>query len=304
MRSSATLALVVSILGAVSCEKKQVAAVPPATQNSGTANAATVYVAVGEKLEKPFVDRIKELDPSTVNEEVIRELDTHASEVASLLAASRIDSCDFGLPVETMDTLRPHLAKCRESIRLLRADGVRCIAQGDGGGAAQRAAAIARMSLHLYKQSECCIDLLVASAASQTASNLIEKFGSVQLPAAEKQDLLAALDALDFSKAHEPVVNDIRLTAKFVRTGDGPADYLATLEAATAQQRAEAASALEALANDLPSLWDMDHPEFRITERFDKLPPLAQRLMPAISRVRIGVRDNARLVEVAKKRLN
>lgn len=67
--------------------------------------------------------------------------------VVMLLRAAEGGEADWGVDLaDGPGTLLPHLGKLRGSAKVLTADALRCVEDGDGAGAAARAAALFRMS--------------------------------------------------------------------------------------------------------------------------------------------------------------
>jgi hypothetical protein len=82
---------------------------------------------------------------------VAAQLQAAQADIEALIKATQIEWCDWGVPLKEMgfEAGLPHLAKMRTAARVLMADSRRLSAGGDVHGAAERAAAMLRMSRHL-----------------------------------------------------------------------------------------------------------------------------------------------------------
>src|SRR5262245_16889379 len=127
------------------------AALADRTQFEDTPNAALVYwrawslgpADFGEKTKSLF-DAAKPVDPRGELATYLRE---NATLVTNIIAATRRPDCDFGIDYSAgFMAMMPHLAKLRDSARLLAADARLAAAEGRADDAAQRTAAIYRMA--------------------------------------------------------------------------------------------------------------------------------------------------------------
>jgi hypothetical protein len=118
--------------------------------------------------------------------------------VGQLLEATRLSKCDFEIAWEKgVMVLLPHLGKLRADARLLRVDARRLEIAGDSEGAAERLAALIRMSKHAAGD-----DILISSLVGVAICNLaIEETDAAlaagKLTPAGAHAILAALDTLD-----------------------------------------------------------------------------------------------------------
>lgn len=92
--------------------------------------------------------------------------------INALLSATRSGEADWDIAYEEgPGALLPHLGKMRASAKILAADALRCANAGDHAGAAQRAAALYRMSGQV-SQDDILICSLVGMAISQLGNGL------------------------------------------------------------------------------------------------------------------------------------
>jgi hypothetical protein len=98
----------------------------------------------------------------------------HRAYIDSLLRVAAIPDCDWGINVEAgWYGLLPHLGFLRSSCRILGMDAHRCMEEGSNGGAAERVAAIIRVSDHL-RTDKVLISSLVGASLCATGMRITE----------------------------------------------------------------------------------------------------------------------------------
>ncbi len=120
------------------------------------------------------------------------------SAVEDFIIASRREHCDFSIPIENGPaTLLPHLGAIRPLARAVRLDAREKLISGDPDAAAERMAALYRAADHLSRDG-IMISSLVAMAMAGSANEEVETLiGSARLSAGGRDEILAAIRALD-----------------------------------------------------------------------------------------------------------
>jgi hypothetical protein len=134
-------------------------------------------------------------------------LDLEHACVGSLLAASAVGPCDFGLKVTNsfalsttpeMDRMNTVASHMRDSARVLRADAIRAWAAGDEGDAVARLHAIYRAARHCADQHVVMFSMTASSPLISIANQTVRDMASSPrgLSWTAKKELLRAIDEL------------------------------------------------------------------------------------------------------------
>lgn len=149
--------------------------------------------------------------------DIVSGLVSGVSDIEAVMAAANIDSCDWGVPLETEGFAAPlpHLAKMRASARVLIADARRLTLQRDSVGAARRVAAVILMARHVRTDrtvysvrsgQSIAVDLGMAEARRMAELQVLtDESRKILLDAMQKMsvpDPFGMLDALEV----EPIV--------------------------------------------------------------------------------------------------
>jgi hypothetical protein len=142
----------------------------------GRKNAALVYYRTWDSIDRAvFTDvnqNYKNEPGAKLSEEHLKALKENRPFVESLMYASGIETCDWGVNFdEGPNATLPHLGLLRGSCRFLGADARRCVQEGDINGAAKRIVAVVRMSTQM-RQDRCLISALVGVAINGYAISL------------------------------------------------------------------------------------------------------------------------------------
>lgn len=128
---------------------------PPAPPNlEGRQNAALVYYQLKDLLDVEMVAKLQNAysdlnDGDMPSEEIRKYLVEQQPYFRRLIEATQIADCDWGVQYQDgFGALLPHLGVMRRYARYLGLDARRCIAEKDLAGAAERYAAIFRLSVH------------------------------------------------------------------------------------------------------------------------------------------------------------
>lgn len=96
------------------------------------------------------------------------DLEEAREAINDLLEASEILGVDWEIKYEDgFAALMPHLGKMRAGAKVIAADALRCAAEGDATGAAERAASLFRMTQHLHEDR-----VLISTLVSMAIGNL------------------------------------------------------------------------------------------------------------------------------------
>ncbi|CAG1009682.1 hypothetical protein PHYC_03734 [Phycisphaerales bacterium] len=175
---------------------------PPAVVPADPTNAALVYwrawslepTNLADDIKNKF-DSAKAVDPKGELAELLRKPET-TQVIRQLLHASGLPECDFGIVYsEGFMALLPHLSKFRASARLLAADSALATAEGRMDDAAERIAAIYRMSRQLSREG-ILISSLVSPAVGGLAHAQVKTIADAgKFSPAQAAALVAELDA-------------------------------------------------------------------------------------------------------------
>ncbi len=165
-------------------------------------NAALLYyrswLIMGDDLRETLYEEYRSdpaWRPSPKLSQIIAE---HPDVIRGLLKATTVEHCDWG--VETEDgvyALLPHLRELRMSARLLRADTRRLLDMGRPDAAAERVAALYRLSGHATSDPV-LISSLVSVAILHLAGGEVEEIVATgSLTTNARDTILEAIDTLD-----------------------------------------------------------------------------------------------------------
>lgn len=209
-------------------------AVPPAPAQAATAavleaetdNAALLYLRYAALLQPDNQLGWKPGEPLTPVQAATLE-QGYADAIEGVLRASRLPDCDFGIEYdEGMYALLPHLTPMRRLAGVLCADAVRLSERGDPAGAAERLAAVVRMSRHL-EGDRVMISALVSISTLNNACVTIGQIADAHgFDDGARATLLAALGTVDRRNPGDIegaiVKEGAFLPGWFVRTFTGP----------------------------------------------------------------------------------
>ncbi|GJQ30922.1 MAG: hypothetical protein HBSAPP03_28060 [Phycisphaerae bacterium] len=183
---------------------------PPTALNvpADPSNAALVYWRVWALESPTLADKIKEqydgqrgVAPDSELATLLREPETRGT-IHQLLAASRLAECDFGIVYsDGFMALLPHLSKFRASVRLLGADAALASAEGRHDDAAERIAAIYRMSRQLSGDRVLISSLVSAACISVGHTRVRDMAAKSQLTREQAIAIDAELARFDL---HDP----------------------------------------------------------------------------------------------------
>jgi len=126
--------------------------VPPSI--AGKQNAALLYFqlqdVVPREMATELQNKYSELTAGgVIDDESRKSLAEYKAFFQKLMDATKVTECDWGIQYQDgFGALLPHLGTLRKYARLMAFDARRCIAEKDMRGAAERYAAIYRMSVH------------------------------------------------------------------------------------------------------------------------------------------------------------
>lgn len=225
----------------------------PPTATAGL-DAAAIYRAMPATLGEPL------LKATDLGENADAMLLQHAAHIDQIVEATKAPTCDFGIDYSGgPTTLLPHLAVQRRLARLLKADAVRLLAAGDKDGAARRVAALLRMASQIGGSAQTSIEMLVAMAISELGAGLVQDNPAIA-GAAWKTDIQHA--AADYQRnvlgrGGDVVRREAETTAAWLRSASD-AQYAvlgSAVRARTKDERAAAATKIDALATEAAAIW-------------------------------------------------
>ncbi len=188
---------------------------PPATAG----NAAWVYIRAWDTLPTDQEKRVKFGEAvgerPKVGEKLTRvqreQLAAHGAYIDGIMAASQMDHCDWGPRYEEgIMSLLPHLGPLRNSARTLALDARRCAEDGNGTLAAERVAAMFRMSRHASADT-IIISSLVGIAIGNFAATVTDELR-------QQGDLTPAGARLIRTALRDVMVKDLYRTGEAVQT--------------------------------------------------------------------------------------
>lgn len=169
------------------------------------------------------------LDPARMPEAYIKAAPYISQPaVEDFIKASRRGYCDFSIPIENgPGTLLPHLGALRSVARVVRFDAREKLIAGEPAAAAARLAALYRAADHLSRDGIMISSLVAISMAHAANEELRTLIGSGQLTGAGRDEILAAIRALDERDPYRlvgAIRGEQKLLLGWVRTtytGDG-----------------------------------------------------------------------------------
>jgi hypothetical protein len=143
-----------------------------ATPRAGANNAGDEYRRIYAAFGKPALDQYRPASQwNTVTPEMVRHLEANHKLVNELLGATTIGRCDFHVDSSDPSASMPHLTEMPALANILGADAIRLAKTGDREGAAERVAAIIRLSRHIG-QDEATFPKIVAIGCTQRATEI------------------------------------------------------------------------------------------------------------------------------------
>ena len=198
---------------------------PPTTAG----NAAWVYIKAWDTLPTDQEKRVKFGEAVTerpkVGEKLTKaqreQLAAHAAFIEGVVAASSMEQCDWGPRFEDgLMCLLPHLGQLRNSARALALDARRLAEDGNGTLAAERVAAMFRMSEHACNDTV-IISTLVGVAIGNFASTVTDELHKQgDLTPAGARTIRAALRRVvtkDLYRTGEALETERRLVIDWLR---------------------------------------------------------------------------------------
>lgn len=286
-------------------------------------NAALKYWAAFVGIERALADKIREVDWKTIGTaatpETLPASFKEASEaipewlVNSLLHAASHEHCDFEVEYEKgIQALMPHVGPARNGGRILKVDARAKLAQGDVQGAADRVAAIYRLSEHISRDRiliSSLVSIAITHGANEEVSALV---ASGRLTAQARDTIAAALarfDERDPFGTRRAVDGEREITVTWIRaTFTGPdagknlmvqyGDAFAADEPGVAKiiremderRLAEALDQLSTYYDAGMAVWDrpdaVAHLDQLAEQAAAKFGPLSNFLAPALGRAR------------------
>lgn len=130
----------------------------------------------------------------------ITRLKENSDFINQVLTASRIDKCDFGIAYdEGFMALLPHLGLFRQGARILALDAHRLMSEGQPDEAAERIAAIYRMSVHVRNDSVLISSLVSMAMASLAADEALMFAEAGKLTDKGRAAIISAMQPLNQS---------------------------------------------------------------------------------------------------------
>lgn len=292
--------------------------VPPADRNG-----ALKYWAAFIGIDRALADRIRDVDwkavGSAATPEALPESFRAASEaipewvVNFLLHASSHERCDFEVEYEKgIQALMPHLGPARNSGRLLKVDARAKLAAGNVQGAADRIAAMYRLSEHVSRDRiliSSLVSMAIAAGANEEVTALV---ASGRLTGEARDTIAGAISRFDQADpfgTRRSVGGEREITVNWIRTNfTGPHagknlmdQYGAALQgdrpgvgrvisAMDERRLAEALDQLSTYYDAGLAAWDrpdaVAHLDTLAEQAAAKFGPLADMIAPALGRAR------------------
>ena len=190
-------------------------------------NAALYYWRAFYSVDREFQRQSGELLQSprsatwAPDASTVAKLEANRGFINQLLTATRIERCDFDIAYEEgLMALIPHLGLMRSGARILVLDERRLLAEGKMDDAAERIAAIYRMSVHLRNDNvliSSLVSMALAGLAADEAQVLAE---SGKLTETGRDAIVAALQPLntvDGFGAKRCIEMERRITVDYLR---------------------------------------------------------------------------------------
>lgn len=172
-------------------------------------NAALRYATIAYSANPELMDKARDADAGLAGFDLAAAPDAFkaaaraievdgSSTVGQIIEATRMKKCDFEVPWENgVSVLLPHLGKMRSQARLLRVDARRLAMMGDADGAAERLAALVRLSRHAAGDHILISSLVGIAICSLAIEETGMQFEAGKLTPGAKATILASLNALD-----------------------------------------------------------------------------------------------------------
>lgn len=170
------------------------------------ANPALAYARAWLMTDKETFRRILEHaanDPRVQPDEVVADLRSAGDEIERLIEATQTPgSADFGIDyAKGPQALLPHLAKMRETTRVLAADANRLMSEGDLDAASVRIAANFDAARHC-RNDRVLISSLVSAAIAKLAVRDANRL--LELPGASPESLRRVAESIDRLDGEDP----------------------------------------------------------------------------------------------------
>lgn len=184
------------------------------------ANAALAYYRAWAIMDQDLAGTLVTGDALSLRAGAEAELRAAGGVVEDLVEASAMDGVDWEIKYEEgFAALMPHLGKMRAGAKVVAADALRCAGDGDGAGAAERAASLFRMTRHL-NDDRILISSLVAMAIGNMGTELTGQLiddGVLDAGGARViLDAIRAGDAEDRFGMRGAIVGEWRLMSEFL----------------------------------------------------------------------------------------
>jgi hypothetical protein len=249
------------------CQKKSDGAGAGADSGAARlpAGPAAVYQSLFESIDKADLEA---LSKGEISEKALK---AHAAGIEQAIEASKSPTCDFGVDrSQGMMTLLQHTAYVRATARMLRDGAERLIKAGDLDRAAQRSAAVLRMSQQVMASAKCGIEQLVACATAATGADLVNEHPELA-KAAWKTDIQAALGTVRQSGALwsssclrgelDMIVLSLQKPSLIYLEDSAAADAWKKM---SQEERNQAIEKLRAIYAEAIRVWDMPDAESRL----------------------------------------
>jgi hypothetical protein len=202
MLAAASGLLYLSGCGDSDSEQRAGNSVPVTDRSVG--NAADAYRAAYGSLGEQLIEQLRGVEGlGTVDESLARQLENHQTEIGAVMDASRLGHCDFGVDYsDGYQVVFDHLPQLHTLARLLDADAIRLVEEGDRSGAADRLGAIVRVVRHLGS-GETILVKLVGFGCLQRATETIEE--CLDREAIDRAGRRALLEELTYIDLQDPL---------------------------------------------------------------------------------------------------
>jgi hypothetical protein len=302
--SLATLFVLIALLAAAGCSGDDGAASGP--RSAGAAPApADAFREVDELIETALGARLDRRTPSTPDD-VKGKLEHTEPAIAELIEMTRLKQRDEGISLdEDLRAELEHLPQTRALARVLCIDALRLADLGDPDSAAERLAAVVRMSARAA-QGDLLVTRVVAMANMLLVTDSInELIGQNALGTGHRTligDALATLpdDPFDVRGA---LTGEFDLLAQSLRRG--LVDARLTGGPVPSERRELAAVELERLGRELPEAWDAPDAVAAIGEVEASVDDdLVRAIMPSISGFRVQYERTQAAIEAVETALS
>ena len=207
MLVSATLVLL-PIGGCETPDPEPESAGASAGSGMSAVEAADEYRRLETALGQDLLDACKNVKGlEMLDDGTIALLRERRTAIEDLVVASRAGVCDFGADYsEGMQTLLPHLAVMRRMMWALCIDAMRAAKDGDQNAAAERLAAVVRMSRHCAGSDPVMVGKVVAFSGLAVVGGIVDELGVDYFrDEAARRILLAELHAIDLNDPFDAI---------------------------------------------------------------------------------------------------